>query len=183
MSKVTIAGDANGTGVFTIAAPNGNTNRTLTLPDEAGTIDTLQRSGNVLQVVSKTFSNTTDTTSYSFVSIGGSDISITPTSASSRILVMYNIQLHMVKNNAESRVVLQLTRNGSGINTPSENIMWSTSTGSWREVFSAQFYDTPNTASATTYQLQFRSYNNDSSSIGTNAHDVSSTITVMEIAG
>ncbi len=38
MSKVTIAGDANGTGVFTIAAPNGNTNRTLTLPDEAGTV-------------------------------------------------------------------------------------------------------------------------------------------------
>ena len=38
MSKVTIAGDVNGTGVFTIAAPNGNTNRTLTLPDEAGTM-------------------------------------------------------------------------------------------------------------------------------------------------
>jgi hypothetical protein len=38
MSKVTIAGDVNGTGVFTIAAPNGNTNRTLTLPDEAGTL-------------------------------------------------------------------------------------------------------------------------------------------------
>ena len=51
MSKVTIAGDVNGTGVFTIAAPNGNTNRTLVLPDEAGTIDTLQRAGNVLQVV------------------------------------------------------------------------------------------------------------------------------------
>ena len=38
MSKVTIAGDANGTGVFTLAAPNGNTNRTLVLPDEAGTV-------------------------------------------------------------------------------------------------------------------------------------------------
>ena len=38
MSKVTIAGDVNGSGVFTIAAPNGNTNRTLTLPDEAGTV-------------------------------------------------------------------------------------------------------------------------------------------------
>jgi hypothetical protein len=38
MSKVTIAGDVNGTGVFTLAAPNGNTNRTLTLPDEAGTV-------------------------------------------------------------------------------------------------------------------------------------------------
>jgi hypothetical protein len=38
MSKVIIAGDANGTGVFTIAAPNGNTDRTLVLPDEAGTV-------------------------------------------------------------------------------------------------------------------------------------------------
>jgi len=38
MSKVTIAGDVNGTGVFTIAAPNGNINRTLTLPDATGTV-------------------------------------------------------------------------------------------------------------------------------------------------
>jgi hypothetical protein len=38
MSKVSIAGDVNGTGVFTIASPNGNTNRTLTLPDASGTV-------------------------------------------------------------------------------------------------------------------------------------------------
>ena len=38
MSKVAIQGDTNGSGVFTIAAPNSNTNRTLTLPDEAGTV-------------------------------------------------------------------------------------------------------------------------------------------------
>jgi len=38
MSKVTISGNASGTGVFTIAAPNSNTDRTLTLPDEAGTV-------------------------------------------------------------------------------------------------------------------------------------------------
>lgn len=38
MSKVTIQGDANGTGIFTIASPNSNTDRTLTLPDEAGTV-------------------------------------------------------------------------------------------------------------------------------------------------
>jgi hypothetical protein len=40
MSKVVIQGNASGTGDFTIAAPNSNTNRTLTLPDEAGTIAT-----------------------------------------------------------------------------------------------------------------------------------------------
>ena len=38
MSKVTIQGDANGTGIFTIASPNSNTDRTLVLPDEAGTV-------------------------------------------------------------------------------------------------------------------------------------------------
>jgi len=40
MSKVTIQGDASGTGTFTIASPNSNNNRTLTLPDEAGTVTT-----------------------------------------------------------------------------------------------------------------------------------------------
>ena len=40
MSKVAISGNASGTGTFTIAAPNSNTDRTLTLPDEAGTVVT-----------------------------------------------------------------------------------------------------------------------------------------------
>jgi hypothetical protein len=38
MSKVAIAGNASGTGTFTIASPNSNSDRTLTLPDEAGTV-------------------------------------------------------------------------------------------------------------------------------------------------
>ena len=51
MSNVAITGNASGTGVFTVASPNSNTDRVLTLPDETGTVDTLQRSGNVIQVV------------------------------------------------------------------------------------------------------------------------------------
>jgi len=38
MSKVAISGNASGTGTFTIQAPNSNTDRVLTLPDEAGTV-------------------------------------------------------------------------------------------------------------------------------------------------
>jgi hypothetical protein len=38
MSKVKIEGNASGTGTFTIAAPNSNTDRTFNLPDEAGTV-------------------------------------------------------------------------------------------------------------------------------------------------
>ncbi len=47
MSKVVIQGHASGTGDFTIAAPNSNTDRTLTLPDEAGEILTSNGAVNV----------------------------------------------------------------------------------------------------------------------------------------
>ncbi len=40
MSKVALSGNASGTGTFTIASPNGNTDRTLTLPDNTGTVVT-----------------------------------------------------------------------------------------------------------------------------------------------
>jgi len=40
MSRVVIQGHASGTGDFTLAAPNSNTNRTLTLPDVSGTLVT-----------------------------------------------------------------------------------------------------------------------------------------------
>ena len=38
MSKIALEPNAAGTGTFTIVAPNSNTNRTLTLPDETGTV-------------------------------------------------------------------------------------------------------------------------------------------------
>jgi hypothetical protein len=38
MSRITLSSNTAGTGNFTIAAPNSNTNRTLTLPDEAGMV-------------------------------------------------------------------------------------------------------------------------------------------------
>ncbi len=42
MSLVKVQGNASGTGIFTIAAPNSNTDRTLTLPDSTGTIATAE---------------------------------------------------------------------------------------------------------------------------------------------
>jgi hypothetical protein len=38
MSKISLAPDASGTGIFTIASPGTSTNRTLTLPDATGTV-------------------------------------------------------------------------------------------------------------------------------------------------
>jgi len=38
MSSVKVQGNASGTGIFTIAAPATNTDRTLTLSDSTGTV-------------------------------------------------------------------------------------------------------------------------------------------------
>ena len=45
MSLVKVSGNASGTGIFTIASPNSNTDRTLTLPDNTGTILTTATAG------------------------------------------------------------------------------------------------------------------------------------------
>jgi len=53
MSQVKVQGNASGTGIFTITSPNSNTNRTLDLPDAAGTI---QVSGNPISGTTGSFS-------------------------------------------------------------------------------------------------------------------------------
>ena len=45
MSNVAITGNASGTGVFTVASPNSNVDRVLTLPDETGTVLTTTTPG------------------------------------------------------------------------------------------------------------------------------------------
>ena len=98
MSKVVIQGNASGTGDFTIAAPNSNTDRTLTLPDVAGTVLTSGSNadfpaGSVLQVVSTAKSDQFTTSSTSFTDVTGMSATITPTSSSSKILVIFSVGL------------------------------------------------------------------------------------------
>ena len=72
MSKVALSGNASGTGTFTIASPNGNTDRTLTLPDNTGT---LLASGGAISGTTGTFSGAVSGTTGSFpsgVSVGPS---------------------------------------------------------------------------------------------------------------
>ena len=53
MSKVALSGNASGTGTFTLASPNSNSDRTLNLPDASGTV---QVSGNPISGTTGTFS-------------------------------------------------------------------------------------------------------------------------------
>ena len=50
MTKIAIQPNASGTGVFTLTAPNSNTDRTFSLPDATGEVYT---SGNILGTVSQ----------------------------------------------------------------------------------------------------------------------------------
>jgi hypothetical protein len=42
MSRIALSGNASGTGTFTIASPDSNSDRTLNLPDSAGTLATAE---------------------------------------------------------------------------------------------------------------------------------------------
>jgi len=57
MSKVAITGNASGTGVFTIASPNSNSDRILNLPDSAGTLATQDYVGTQALGVGQTWQN------------------------------------------------------------------------------------------------------------------------------
>ena len=194
MSKISLAPDASGTGIFTIASPNSNTNRTLTLPDDTGTIDRLNRAGNVLQVVSATKTDTFSTaTTGSFVDVTGLSVSITPSTATNKILVFYNISGTNNTNQAWFSLFRGATQISVGIAAGSR---LQVSGGNFYDgnvsslaQWGSTFLDSPATTSATTYKLAVRSgsattfVNRSHSYSDTTDHGTAvSTITVMEIA-
>jgi hypothetical protein len=113
MSSVSIQGNASGTGIFTIASPNSNTNRTLTLPDNTGTIlttgGTIAASqlpaGSILNVWTDTLTtgealSVNDGTSNSSAAWTDSslDITITPSNSASKFLVFADIKYQATFN-------------------------------------------------------------------------------------
>jgi len=65
MSQVAISGNASGTGVFTIASPNSNSNYTLTLPTATGTLAV----GNQVQPISASIASNAITVSASLLTL------------------------------------------------------------------------------------------------------------------
>ena len=101
MSKVQLAGNANGTGIFTIASPNSNTDRTLTLPDNTGTLLSTASSlaglagiGKILQVVQGTGQSSTLTTTSTTPASTSVSVNITPQFSTSRILVIGFVHIY-----------------------------------------------------------------------------------------
>jgi hypothetical protein len=136
--------------------------------------------GSVLQVVSVSTQINTQTSSTSYIDSGVS-LSITPTSATSKILVLVNMT-GIYKNTANIFGLMRLVRNSTELikmegafgyeGTSNENNVGATS---------ACHLDTPATTSSTTYKTQI-SVNDGSGNIGIGRNGATSTITLMEIS-
>jgi len=205
MSVVKVQGNPSGTGIFTIASPNSNTDRTLTLPDQTGTVLTNATTtgfpaGSVLQVASAiktdSFSLTTINT---FTDITGLSVTITPTSATSKILV--SVSVGGAAMSAPGAQAYRLVRGSTAIGVGTA--AGSRQATSWRDFngssdgnvafggYTFTFLDSPATTAATTYKLQV-SLQTGTGYINRSPNDTdtdapwgsrpASTITVMEIA-
>jgi len=200
MSRIIVSPNASGTGNFTIASPNSSTDRTLTLPDNTGTIltsasNTNFPAGSVLQVVSTTKTDTFSTVSSgSFVDVTGLSVSITPSSSSNKILVLYDTMIGP-QDTGFFRIVRDSTaiKQGDAAGGRIRTTVGSISPGGNNDKLApgaGSYLDSPATTSSITYKIQVqnytgtlvvnRSYNDsDASYSGRGA----STITVMEIKG
>jgi len=193
---------SSGSGSVTIAATTGTTtNDTLTLPAKTGNIITSADSGTVtaamlasgaakanfgagavLQVINAIYNTQTSTSSSTFADTGLS-ASITPASASSKILVLVDLTATFKSTN-DTAFQARLVRGSTAI-LAFENVAGRTSSTLTQGMgaISCNYLDSPSTTASTTYKVQFASANNNAN-IAINQDNVSySTITLMEIAG
>jgi hypothetical protein len=142
--------------------------------------------GSVLQVVNATRAVLASSSSSTFVTTGLT-ATITPTSASSKILVFANV-VGVGKANTNTGCQLRLYRGASSIIGFDDLAGWdSTTTNSFIGACATTYLDSPATTSATTYTVYFASASNSATAFvmnyNANQANSTSTITLMEIAG
>jgi hypothetical protein len=137
--------------------------------------------GKVLQVImgTTTTSATNSTTSYADTNLTAS---ITPSSATSKVLVLVS-QGGVVRSNgnANNAVLLQLQRGGSSIaQISNEGLQTDTAFRQGDVTFNIAYLDSPSTTSATTYKTQFKN-KQAAAAVYVQAANELSTIILMEI--
>jgi hypothetical protein len=115
--------------------------------------------GKVLQVVQGTFTGTAQTTSTTMAS-SGLTVSITPSSATSKVLILASISgVAKTGGNVNTAVKLELVRGATKIMDLSDvNAYNNTSDSQDIGSVAANCLDTPATTSATSYTINFASY-------------------------
>jgi hypothetical protein len=189
----------NGTGTITGISAGGLPDGVITSDDLASGAITAAGlpAGSILQVVQATKTDTTSTSSTSWSDISGLSVSITPASASNKILVRYDCTVGAAAGNWSGGIKLLrgatdiFLGDTAGSRTRATSWIWSGSTHYPMWQASNEFLDSPATTSSVTYKLQFMSaysgtdiYINSSYTDSDNSTRgrVPSQITVMEVA-
>jgi len=145
--------------------------------------------GSVLQAIQTTKTDNFTTTSTSFIDVTGLSISITPSSTSSKILVMADISAGSSLNGYSIyNLVRESTNIYQGTDTKTyvgSHIEYSNSS-SHMGTLNMCYLDSPATTSSTTYKIQMRVTSGTGAvnrRSGSDDTSVASSITVMEVAG
>jgi hypothetical protein len=160
MSRIALQGNASGTGTLTIAAPSTNTDYTLNLPEQSGTILTSASNanfptGSVLQVVMATTWTRVTTTSDSVWTDTGLTATITPTSSSSKILILCN--QHYGNYTSGLGEDFKVLRGSASVKQfTNYNKQPTMANGPFNGMLSFSVLDNPSTASSITYKTQFK---------------------------
>lgn len=190
MSAIVVAGDTSGS--VTLQAPAVSGTTVITLPATSGTMITTASSGqsipkaalptgSVLQVV-----NATTSTQVSVASTTRTDTgltaTITPTSATSKILVVTSCRIYVSPSSSgDASSNVRLLRDATTLQTLARyGFSEVTNTGSGDQ-FVTSYLDSPATTSATTYKITFNRVSGNGTVYAQLDSDLS-TITLMEIA-
>lgn len=143
----------------------------------------------ILQVVSTTKTDSFSTNSQTFVDVTGVSASITPSSSTSKILILV---AGVVGNTGSGQLSpVNLVRNSTNIAqstgaTANATLTIYTNNANNNSGFSICFLDSPSTSSSTTYKLQIRTNGASSATIGRIAPNTDwgsiTTITLIEVA-
>ena len=166
-------------------------------------LDAAMPSGSILQIVQGTFTGTfTSNEQTNFVDIGLS-VSITPSSASNKVLIGYRVCTGIISGGYGCALILVRgttnialgDQDGSNRTRVSSIAQSGNSCAAGYQVYyqAQDFLDSPSTTSATTYKLTARGWNSGAGNFHINRSDTDgdtvsytrpiSTITAMEIAG
>jgi len=179
--SIILQGSTSGSVTLQEPAVAGST--VLTLPAVSGTVltTTSPKAGNVLQVVQGTIATPLSTASTSYVTTNLT-VSITPTSASSKILVITTSCLRKTNSNSLG-VSAAIFRDSTNVYTGVTNQFYSNvSSGEPSGVVTLNYLDSPATTSAISYSLRIKSLTASTTAVFLPDSETG-TIIAMEIAG
>ena len=162
----------------------------------AAQMNALRGGFRILQVVSTTKTDTFSTTSTSYTDVTGLSVAITPTSATSKILVLFSVNTGASAANSNAFVLVrdstEISIGAAAGSREQATVVNTVTAANFRMSANAAFLDSPATTSATTYKVQVMSQgatvtinyaSGDTDTGGAVYARSTSHITVLEVSG